>query len=464
MKALRDHWFRRLSAVEPPADKPFNLLRWFSVFSFLAIVAVVGGSTWLITRHLTHNLLLRDAVVSRDFLEGVLSVDVGRAFFEQPPEKRDMARLDTFIKHMTSLTGLVAAAVYGPDSIAVWSSEPDFADRRFASGDQLQRALRGYVVVEWGSEVTRDAEHFRQIGYDVTSDELVSMYLPIRGRRADDIFAVVKLSSTPHALFDAIADDVWLVQASAVTGGAVLYLAFFGIIYRADQTLRRQREQLREQEAMATIGEMSATVAHSIRNPLAAIRAAAELARVDADDANAECLDDIIHETDRLNGWVSELLLASRSNVELTEHVDLNEVIGAALQGRAGEAALRKITVTFDQTPLPPIVGSRALLSHAILNAVSNAIEAMTQGGDLRVRTHLPMRDQIKITIEDTGPGIPQHLLQRVFHPMFTTKPNGTGLGLALTRRIIERHAGRIDIRNVPGRGALVEMFLSVRS
>lgn len=443
----------------------FKLLRWFSVLSLIAIIFVVGGATILMTRFLTRNLLLRDAIVSRDFLEGVLTTDVGEDYFRRPAEQRDMSVLRTFVKHMSSLSGIVAADIYGADGVVAWSSEEKLIGQRVEAGDQLRRALRGYVVVEWGPEIAQEELRSRKRAFDdkIESDHLVRTYLPIRGESADNIFAVVEIVSTPHALFDSISDGIWLLQSISFGVGVVLYLAFLGIIYRADTTLKRQLERIRESEALATVGEMSAAVAHSIRNPLACIRSAAELAREEEPGNVDECLADIIHEADRLNRWVSELLMAAHGNVEFSDSVDINEVVHESLNGRALESSRRNIAVSFDKEALPSITGSRALLSHAIHNVIVNAQEAMAQGGRLTVQSRLLADGRIRLSIEDTGEGVPAHIASRIFRPMFTTKPNGVGLGLALTKRIIERHSGEIVIRTLANRGARVELTLPVR-
>jgi two-component system sensor histidine kinase HydH len=208
---------------------------------------------------------------------------------------------------------------------------------------------------------------------------------------------------------------------------------------------------------------MSAAVAHSIRNPLASIRSAAELAREEEPTKVGECLDDIIHEADRLNRWVSDLLMAARGNVEFAEIVDLNEVVHESLTGRAQESSRRNISVNFDKEPLPFITGGCALLSHAILNVIANAQEAIGRGGSLNIQSRLLGDGRIRISIEDSGGGVPADIAHRIIRPMFTTKPNGVGLGLALTKRIVERHSGEIVIRSRSNRGAGVELTLPVR-
>src|SRR5262249_52668808 len=112
------------------------------------------------------------------------------------------------------------------------------------------------------------------------------------------------------------------------------------------------------------------------------------------------------------------------------------------------------------QETLPVIRGSRAPLAHAFGSIVANAMEAMPQGGCLRVESRTTAKGLIEIVVDDTGVGMPARVARRVFRPLFTTKPNGVGLGLSLARRIVERHGGRIELDSAAGRGTRVVLTL----
>jgi two-component system, NtrC family, sensor histidine kinase HydH len=255
---------------------------------------------------------------------------------------------------------------------------------------------------------------------------------------------------------------VRLVWASAAIMGLVLYGSLFWIVRRASRIMHEQRERLVETETLSVIGEMAAAVAHSIRNPLASIRSAAELAYEEDSSGLHQCLQNITSQTDRLDGWVRELLAASRGGVVPVEKVDLNTVVKESLDGVASELQRRGINLTVNVTPLPPVRGTRAPLAHAIRSVIANAVEAMPQGGQLRVESRPTNEGHVEVVIEDTGVGMPAGIAQRAFKPLFTTKPNGVGLGLALTRRIVERHAGRIELDSREGRGTRVVLNLPV--
>ena len=137
-----------------------------------------------------------------------------------------------------------------------------------------------------------------------------------------------------------------------------------------------------------------------------------------------------------------------------------DDEIRESLEGASADLRRQGIELTLREGTLPSIHGSRAPLAHAFSNIVSNAIEAMPQGGRLRIESRTTDNGSIEIAIEDTGVGMPARVARRAFRPLFTTKPNGVGLGLSLARRIVERHAGRIDLDSVAGCGTRVVLTL----
>jgi signal transduction histidine kinase len=333
--------------------------------------------------------------------------------------------------------------------------------KRFHDNDELKEALGGKIIIEYVTiAADMKSEHVGLARKVADADRFVEEYLPIRDEAGKNIIAVIEIYKIPRALFLAIDEGVYFVWASVAIGGILLYLAFFWIGRRADVLMREQRERLVEAETLTAMGEMAAAIAHGIRNPLASIRSAAEIAREEDRAGAQECLQDIMAQTDRLDGWVRELLAASRGSGLPIDQVDLNSLIRESLEGAASELRRQGIELSFQEAVLPPVRGSRAPLAHAFSSIISNAIEAMPQGGRLRVESRMTDKGLIAIAVEDTGVGMPPRVARRAFRPLFTTKPNGVGLGLSLARRIVERHAGRIDLDSVAGHGTRVVLTL----
>ncbi|MBM6583543.1 hypothetical protein ILT44_25415 [Microvirga sp. BT689] len=453
------------------AAKNFSLLRWFSLLSLLTILITGTAMAVFLTRYLTNHMLMRDATVSREFIESIMRTEYGITIERGDPAALQQTSwpadtLDRFVKHIPTLPDVIGANLYGPDQTVLWSSEKHLIGRRFTGNAELERALQNEMVVSSGEVAGPDgkAEHvwLRDEAERRASTRFVEAYLPIRDKAGQQVIAVVEIYKLPEALFRSIDNGVHLVWASAATMGLVLYGALFWIVRRADRIMHDQRERLLEAETFSVIGEMAAAVAHSIRNPLASIRSAAELAHEEDAAGQHQCLQNIMSQTDRLDGWIRELLAASRGGAVPVEPVDLNMILKESLDGMASEMQRRRIALETHVTPLPMARGTRAPLAHAIRSIISNAVEAMPHGGHLRVESRRTGEGHVQVIIEDSGMGMPAGVAQRAFKPLFTTKPNGVGLGLALSRRIVERHAGRIDLDSREGRGTRVVLNLPV--
>ncbi len=228
--------------------------------------------------------------------------------------------------------------------------------------------------------------------------------------------------------------------------------------------LFQTEEQLRRADRLSALGELSAGMAHEIRNPLGSIKGAVEILKdgYSPDDAKYEFIQILLKETDRLNNIVQEFLGFARPKQPEFRQADLNDAIESVLTLTAQEA--RKSGVSIDKR-LDPAIGKRSLdaglLKQAFLNLILNAIQAMPGGGVLTVESRFA-GDSIEVKITDTGVGISTENRKKLFSPFFTTKKNGTGLGLAITYRIIENHRGTISVSSDPGKGATFTVKIPV--
>jgi len=228
--------------------------------------------------------------------------------------------------------------------------------------------------------------------------------------------------------------------------------------------LFQTEEQLRRADRLSALGELSAGMAHEIRNPLGSIKGAVEILKDDysPDESKYEFIQILLKETDRLNHIVQEFLSFSRPQQPEFRRADVNGIIESVLMLTAQEA--RKAGVQVEKR-LDPSIGERSLdaglLEQAFLNLVLNAVQAMPQGGTLSVESALRERC-IEVRIADTGMGISEENRKKLFSPFFTTKKTGTGLGLAITFRIIQNHKGEIDVASEQGRGATFTVKLPV--
>jgi signal transduction histidine kinase len=226
---------------------------------------------------------------------------------------------------------------------------------------------------------------------------------------------------------------------------------------RMTENLERTQAQLVQSEKLASIGEMAAAVAHGLRNPLASLRAAAQMVRRHpAAPSSAEHLDAIMEEVDRLDRRISHLLSFSRPAPFHPMRESVPRLIDGLLPAFSQPLREQRVQFDLDIPPtLPEVRVDPVQLEQALLEIVSNALDAMPEGGRLRIRAASAGPDttpaEVTIEIADTGPGIPESVLPSVCEPFFTTRPEGTGLGLAIAKRYVEQNGGALEIVSRPG-------------
>jgi two-component system, NtrC family, sensor histidine kinase HydH len=222
---------------------------------------------------------------------------------------------------------------------------------------------------------------------------------------------------------------------------------------QADQILEIE-EQLRRADRLSALGELSAGMAHEIRNPLGSIRGTAEILRegITADDPRSEFATILIQEVDRLNRVVQDFLDFARPAETGRSAVDLNGLLQELLLLTRQPARSGGVGVEFTPGVIPLVQADREQLRQAFLNLILNAFQAMPDGGVLAIDSGCS-DDRVRLSFRDSGVGIPAAQLERIFNPFFTTRREGTGLGLAIVHRIIQGHGGRIEVSSEPGQG-----------
>ena len=231
--------------------------------------------------------------------------------------------------------------------------------------------------------------------------------------------------------------------------------------------LEQTQAQLVQSEKLASIGEMAAAVAHGLRNPLASLRAAAQVVRRHPDSpSSAEHLDAIVDEVDRLDRRITHLLSFSRPAPFHPLAESLPRLVEGLLPAFSGPLKEGRVELEVDLPPsLPEVRVDPMQLEQALVEIISNALDAMPGGGRLRITAFgdgsSAAADHVRIEISDTGGGIPESVLPSVCEPFFTTRAEGTGLGLAIAKRYIEQNGGRLVIASGPG-GTTVKLSLPV--
>ncbi|RPI08126.1 MAG: hypothetical protein EHM71_09110 [Zetaproteobacteria bacterium] len=352
----------------------------------------------------------------------------------------------------------------------------------------MNRALQGQTVVnmEPGAGKTETA------GEPSAFARVVEVYVPIVFPQASRVAGAVALHKMPQQVFESVRRSQITAVGTVLTCSVLLYASLFWIVRRAahridaqhrslesrgrelvqaNEELRAVQGQLVEAERLAAIGEVVTAVAHGIRNPLANIRAAAQVAGLGSRDSGPPApttkhLANIMAEVDRLESRLKELLQFVRPAERQNAPADLNALVREAASMLAGRIAPTRIALTQTLAPgLPPVAGDAMLLEQVVLSLLANAVEAVPNGdgtvavatGTTRMGSGAPA---VFVEIADSGVGISADGLQKLFTPFYTTKAQGTGLGLAMAKKFTEAHGGAITVSSRPGAGATFRVTL----
>lgn len=235
---------------------------------------------------------------------------------------------------------------------------------------------------------------------------------------------------------------------------------------RAEIEARRRREELAHMTRVATLGELTASLAHEINQPLAAILSNAQAAQRLLNDGSGdlgeirEILADIAADDQRAGEVIRRMRTLLRKGEFNPIELDVNELVDEVVGVVRGEMILQNVSLALDLSPRRLLVhGDRVQLQQVLLNLMMNALDAMKEGsgGNRRVavRTARDMHERaVLVSVQDGGVGVPPEKIEAIFEPFHTTKPHGLGLGLAICRSIIQSHGGRIGCRNNADRGA----------
>jgi len=265
-------------------------------------------------------------------------------------------------------------------------------------------------------------------------------------------------------------EEIYLgFTVSSGQGGEVDSIVIFQDLTR----LKSMEEELRRDEKLKALGELSVGIAHEIRNPLASISGSIQMLREEVSLAgdNRKLMDIILRETERLNQLITDYLLFAKPARELKDTIDLGSLISETMEvfRHSPDASSIRIDCRIDGSFR--VLGDARQLGQVFWNLFVNAAHAMSGGGTLTVSAkHLtaePARggapvEYVEVTVTDTGRGIAPEDLKRIFDPFFSTKDEGTGLGLAIVHRIIESHNGRLDVKSSAGSGTSFRILLPV--
>ncbi len=288
-----------------------------------------------------------------------------------------------------------------------------------------------------------------------TGEKAYEMYVPLYLARETYVLRLVLHTYRADAVVRRARFNMAVVLALLMAGWSL-----GAVLYRFAAREERHQLEMARRERLARMGEMGAMLAHEIRNPLAGIKGYAQVIAKRPEEArNAGFAQRIVSESVRLERLVSDLLAFAGNESYSTAPVDIAALIAYTVSLIRHEADQQEVTIDVESGGDVRVTCNRDKLGQVLLNLMKNAVQAMPEGGRLRVSATASGKNVI-VTVVDSGEGIASEHLTRIFDPFFTTKARGTGIGLALCKKIVEEHKGKISVESTVGKGTSVTVTL----
>jgi signal transduction histidine kinase len=251
--------------------------------------------------------------------------------------------------------------------------------------------------------------------------------------------------------------------AAATRAQARQYQAAARDLAAANQRLQQAQDAVRRSERLAALGQLTAGLAHELRNPLGTIKASAEvlLRQLDANPQVARELAGYVRdEVDRINLLITRFLDFARPLEPRLAPTDINTLLDRAIAEVQRHANPNAVLFVRNYSPdIEPIPADESLLERVFTNLLTNAVEASAHGATVTVKTR-PLARGVEVAVIDRGHGIHPAQRENIFNPFFTTKASGVGLGLAIVSKIVDGHRGRLSVESEPGQGSVFRVWL----
>ena len=447
----------------------------FAVNSFICI-AIMTAALWLIvSNYLINQIVEREWQTTAQIVRADVRKFLEDYDFKAQDRKSVGHKFVTLFEHMRLSPDIVRFKVYNPKGIVIWSDDKRLVGKSFIANPELQKALQGEVVANLSS-----LDKQENLFEEKSSSGAVEVYVPIYSTGGQELLGVFETYRRPDSIFQAVREARVVVLLGAVGGALLLYASLFAIMRQAAQKIDEQQENLLKiqselvaSQRMAAVGEMAAAVAHGIGNPLSSIRAAAQVAMLDTDAGGGseknqkmtENLRDIVQQVDRMQRRMQALLNFAKPLEPRPVPVEINSIVRDVVETLRSRFSDAQVVTKLDlDANLPSVSSDVNHLEQALMGLITNAVEATPRGGIVTVRTRVSISPgdgkTVQVSIEDTGEGIPIENRQRVFEPFFTTKPHGTGIGLSLAKKFLERNGATIAIADGSGAGTKIAVTL----
>jgi len=457
--------------------KPFRLVKYFTISSLVVIMAgaivlsalnIHWARQMQIQKSEDYALLLIENLNHQIFLQFIIPTILKRGSIHlREPAQYEL--MDKVVRSTLHSFNVDMVNIYDLNNTISYSLDPDIIGKTNAGGTYYQDAIDGQRRTR-----LEQRGNFVQLLFGIPDESKIITYAPLRAEKPlsripGPVLGVVELVQDISSEYQAIYRVQVRVILTSTAVMLMLFLFLLLVVRRGEDIIEKRaldrlklEEQLARAKHLSNLGEMTASISHEIRNPLGIIKSSAELLKKKLNklDPSNPMPGIIVEEASRLNDIITDFLNFARPQQPNFRHGNLGSVIEKALHYLAPEIQDRRIDVFKSTgTASDSVMIDADMIYQAFLNLLLNAMQAIEADGyiDLSLTTQ---DRQVKLTMQDSGPGIDETILDKIWDPFFTNKEKGTGLGLGIVKQIIEAHDGRITVRNALEGGACVEIVL----
>jgi two-component system, NtrC family, sensor histidine kinase HydH len=464
-----------------PEGKPFRLVKYFAVASFLVLIVISIPFAIFISQG-AKDILVEDFfedyrntvgenlnnIFSENFVKNVKAM-YGDIHLGDAEQQQMLDRLMKFaIRKSKNIELLKIYSV--EDGMVVYSTDPKYFKEKIVETPEYKQAVNGKsssVLLAEGKN------NWGIISGKIGGVKKVRAYIPItftlESTKEEYVAGIFEIILDMTKQYNSIVKFQYFIFGLSLLIMAVIFFALLFIVHNAETIIqhraeeqKKREEQLHQAERLASLGEMVAGVSHEIKNPLGIIQSTAELlsGMNQADEKQRKLSLVIKEESVRLNNIVTEFLDFAHPHDLNLQVCRLEEIIQKNISFLGQELEKKGIQVkdNFGSRSFK-LNGDPERLYRAFMNLFINSIQAINGPGTIDVRI-VESRTGFRIEIEDTGAGIDEENMKKIFNPFFTTKQRGSGLGLPIVKNIIEGHNGTITLENMEGSGAKVVITL----
>ena len=448
----------------------------FAIYSFLCIGLMTLFLWLIVSNYLVNQILKREWEMTAQLVRADVRKFLEDYDFKAQDRKSVGHKFVALLDHMRLSPVISRFKVYNTKATVIWADDKQLVGKSFTDDPQLKRALSGEVMANLSSL------HKEAPGAANSTAKIVEVYVPIYSEGDRQLLGVFETHRRADSILRDVREARTVVLLAAVGGGLLVYVSLFFIVRQAARKIHEQQTHLVKMQSeliasqrMAAMGEMAGAVAHGIGNPLSSIRAAVQVALLEGNGGNGdkanpkitENLREIMCEIERMQKRMQGLLNFAKPLEPRPVGIEINTLVREAVEILRSRFSEAKVDARMDlAADLPSVTSDLNHLEQALLVLITNALEASGTGDVVTVRTGTSIQNggnkTVYISVEDDGQGIAPENRERVFEPFFTTKSHGTGLGLPLAKKFIERNRGQIAITNGSRLGTKVEIILPV--